>query len=71
MMRRLLLTLCFAIAACNSEPKPAASQIGTPERAQQDSVIGASKLPGAKAVDRANDAREKANAHAAQMDSIQ
>jgi len=71
MRKVMLLVVSLTVLACDSEPKRATPQIGSPERAHQDSVLAKSKLPGHGAVDRALDAQTKANAHAAQMDSIQ
>lgn len=72
-MRKVLLVLCCAAAltACKSEEQPPTPQIGTPERAARDSVIGQSKLPGAKAVESARDVSATAQERAAALDSIQ
>lgn len=47
-----------------------AAPADTLTRAQRDSIIGASKLPGARSVQRALDTRDSANARNAAMDSL-
>lgn len=47
-----------------------AAPADTLTRAQRDSVIGASKLPGARGVQRALDTRDSASARNAAMDSL-
>jgi len=65
----LLLLLCAtACSATGDEDAPAA--VDTLTRAQRDSVIGASSLPGARSVQRAIDTRDTANARNAAMDSL-
>lgn len=67
----LLVVACVALTACRSEDPRERSQIGTPEREARDSVIGQSKLPGAKAVEGARDISATARDRAAALDSIQ
>jgi hypothetical protein len=71
-MRRVLMLMSLAAvaAACSGagDQEPAAADTLT--RAQRDSVIGASSLPGARSVQRAIDTRDSANARSAAMDSL-
>lgn len=72
-MRVLLSVLLPALllAACSGPGGDgAAAGADTLTRAQRDSVIGASSLPGARGVQRAIDARDSANARATAMDSL-
>lgn len=67
----MLMTIAAATAACSGggDQEPAAAA-DTLTRAQRDSVIGASSLPGARSVQRAIDTRDTANARSAAMDSL-
>ena len=67
----LLVVVCVALTACRSEEPRDTPQIGTAERGTRDSVIGQSKLPGAKAVEGARDISATARERAAALDSIQ
>lgn len=58
------------LAACSAGDDGEAAPPDTLTRAQRDSVIGASSLPGARGVQRALEARDTANARAAAMDSL-
>ena len=71
-MRRLLVvTGSLLMLACSSTEDGAAAAAGdTLTRAQRDSIVGASSLPGAGGVQRAIDARDTANARNAAMDSL-
>lgn len=66
-----VLPLVLVCGACSGagEQSDAAAQ-DTLTRAQRDSVIGASSLPGAGVVQRAVDTRDTVNARGAAMDSI-
>jgi hypothetical protein len=66
---KLLLPLLLA-SACSASDENEAAAPDTLTRAQRDSVIGASSLPGAGGVQRAIDARDTANARNAAMDSL-
>ena len=66
-----LVLVCAVCAACQPEEQRETPQIGTPERAAQDSIIGQSKLPGAKAVESARDVQATSKERAAALDSIQ
>jgi hypothetical protein len=76
MMRALLKVLTVASivllpVACGEEEQRETTQIGTPERDTRDSIIGASKLPGAPAVEAARDVQATSKERAAALDSIQ
>ncbi|MGH7448106.1 MAG: hypothetical protein ACREK1_12435 [Longimicrobiales bacterium] len=58
------------LAACAAGDDGEAAPRDTLTRAQRDSVIGASSLPGARGVQRALEARDSANARDAAMDSL-
>ena len=71
MTRKLFLLLAFTASACSgAADRDADAATDTLTRAQRDSVIGASALPGARSVQRANDTRDTANARATAMDSL-
>ncbi len=74
-MRRAAVLRCTiaacAIAACARAPRPAASSADTLTRRERDSVLGASRIPGAKGIQRAMRAADTANAQTARTDSIQ
>jgi len=72
MIRPLIVA---AVAACFTGCSGAGEQqadtaADTLTRAQRDSVVGASSLPGARGVQRAIDTRDSANARNAAMDSL-
>ncbi len=62
-MRALLLGL--VLAGCASQPKKAAVNRDTLTKRQADSIIGASGLPGAKGILKAQGAADAESAHAA------
>ena len=67
-----MFIVCCALAACGRPAdQPDTAQIGTPEREARDSIIGQSKLPGAKAVESARDVQTTSKERAAMLDSIQ
>lgn len=70
-LRLLLPVLLLLATACAgaSEDEGAAAQ-DTLTRAQRDSIIGASSLPGARSVQRAIDTRDSANARSSAVDSL-
>jgi hypothetical protein len=70
-MRRLaLVLLTTALAACSRSEQPPMQSADTLTRRQRDSVIGASKLPGAQGIGRAQAAQDSAAARNARADSI-
>lgn len=71
MKKWLLTVVVVACAACQAEEPRETPQIGTPERDARDSIIGQSKLPGAKAVESARDVQATSKERAAALDSIQ
>jgi len=69
-MRYAMTVLCVALVACGgSKPKRAPGDTLTTR--QRDSVIGASRIPGASGITRAMQAQDSENAHTARTDSIQ
>ena len=70
---RILAVVSIGVAAlgCSNTEEQETPQIGTPERDTRDSIIGASKLPGAPAVERARDVQATSKERAAALDSIQ
>lgn len=66
--RFLLVAAALLLAACGPKPGPAPERQAS--RAQKDSAVARSGLPGAKAVDRALGVVRDANAHTAALDSI-
>jgi outer membrane biogenesis lipoprotein LolB len=71
-MRKLALALLTAaLAACSGSARPPAQQSAdTLTQRQRDSTLGASKLPGAQGVSRAQAAQDSAAARNARADSI-
>jgi hypothetical protein len=65
----ILLALTSAAACSNAGEHDATTAQDTLTRAQRDSIIGASSLPGARSVQRAIDARDSANARNTALDS--
>lgn len=71
MMTRLkVLALALLATACSAGDQDATTAQDTLTRAQRDSIIGASSLPGARSVQRAIDTRDSANARGTAMDSL-
>jgi outer membrane biogenesis lipoprotein LolB len=60
------------LAACSSSGKNAAAASDTTKltQRQRDSVIGASKIPGAQGIQKAQRAQDSTAAQAARLDSI-
>jgi len=72
MIRTLVAAVALVlVSACGTQDQSETPQIGSPERDARDSIIGQSKLPGAKAVERARDVNATAKERAAELDSIQ
>lgn len=74
-MRRAVMTLglvSIALTACSSGGKNTAAASDTTKltQRQRDSVIGASKIPGARGIQKAQRAQDSAAAQAARLDSI-
>lgn len=71
-MRRVPFVLLVVLSAACSAPADdeTAAVPDTLTRAQRDSVIAASSLPGARGVQSAIDTRDSANARNAAMDSL-
>jgi len=72
MISRLkVLALALLATACSGAgDQDATTAQDTLTRAQRDSIIGASSLPGARSVQRAIDARDSANARTGALDSL-
>ncbi len=68
-MVRALLLLGLVASGCASQPKKAAVNRDTLTKRQADSIIGASGLPGAKGILKAQGAADAESAHAAAIDS--
>jgi hypothetical protein len=70
-MRYTALLLCVLLAAC-AKGQPSGRAAGdTLTRRQKDSILGASRLPGARGIQRALRAQDSAAAQNARVDSIQ
>lgn len=71
-MKRLFLVAVaiFAVSACGQTDGGAQSAADTLTRAQKDSIVATLPIPGASAVGRALDARERANARTEAHDTI-
>ncbi len=66
--RRALL-LGLLVVGCATPPKQAAVNRDTLTKRQADSIVGASGLPGAKAIPRAQGSADAVEAHNAAIDS--
>jgi hypothetical protein len=74
-MRRAVMILSVvtvALTACSSGGKDTAAASDTTKltQRQKDSVIGASRIPGARGIQKAQRAQDTAAAQAARLDSI-
>jgi ABC-type glycerol-3-phosphate transport system substrate-binding protein len=74
-MRRFVMAMgvmSVALTACSSSGKNAAAASDTTKltKRQTDSVIGASRIPGAQGIQKAQRAQDTAAAQAARLDSI-
>ena len=69
-MRYAMLVLCVAAVACSKAPRTPASSGDTLTRRQRDSVLGASRLPGAQGIRGALRAQDTAAAQNARADSV-
>jgi hypothetical protein len=70
-MRRAAMLLCLLVLACAKAAPPKAAAGDTLTRRQKDSVLGASRLPGARGIRGALSAQDSAAARNARVDSIQ
>lgn len=70
-MRRLTsVMVALVLLACTKTEQPAVQSADTLTQRQRDSVVGASTLPGAQGIGRAQAAQDSAAARNAQLDSI-
>ncbi|HVO35540.1 MAG TPA: hypothetical protein VMT21_08255 [Gemmatimonadales bacterium] len=70
-MRNCAVVLCLLLMAC-AKAAPSRTATGdTLTRRQKDSVLGASRLPGARGIRGALSAQDSAAARNARVDSIQ
>ena len=70
-MRTGAVRLCILLVACAKAAPPASASGDTLTRRQKDSVLGASRLPGARGIRGALSAQDSAAARNARVDSIQ
>lgn len=69
-MRYGAILLCLVLAACVKSERPSSATTDTLTRRQRDSVLGASRLPGARGIRGALSAQDSAAARNARLDSI-
>lgn len=70
-MRYGAILLCLMLAGCGKSERPSSATTDTLTRRQRDSVLGASRLPGARGIRGALTAQDSAAARNARVDSIQ
>ena len=70
-MRNAAVLLCCLLLACGKAAPPKSAAGDTLTRHQTDSVLGASRLPGARGIRGALSAQDSAAARNARVDSIQ
>jgi hypothetical protein len=70
-MRYAAIVMCVILAACAKADRSGAAGRDTLTRRQRDSVLGASRLPGAQGIRGALRAQDTAAAQNARADSIQ
>ena len=69
-MRRIAVAfVLLAVCACKDRPQPRMQNADTITQRQHDSVIGASGLPGAQGIAKAQRAQDIENAHTRSTDS--
>lgn len=68
-MRRALVLALIAVTACSKRPEARMQNADTLTQRQRDSVVGASGLPGARGISKAQAAQDSANARTARTDS--
>jgi len=69
-MRYAAIVMCVVLAACAKADRSGAAGRDTLTRRQRDSVLGASRLPGAQGIRGALRAQDTAAAQNARADSI-
>jgi hypothetical protein len=69
-VRYAAMLLCVLLVACGKAQAPGRSAGDTLTRRQRDSVLGASRLPGARGIRGALEAQDTAAAQNARADSI-
>ena len=69
-MRYGAILIGLALTACAKHDTPRMQNADTLTQRQHDSVIGASGLPGAQNISKAQGAQDLENAHVAQAESI-
>ena len=69
-MRRGAILLCLLVSACSKHETPRMQNADTLTQRQHDSVIGASRLPGAQGISKAQGAQDAVNARVAQAESL-
>ncbi len=69
-MRYRAMLLCLLVLGCSKHETPRMQNADTLTQRQRDSVIGASGLPGAQAIPKAQGAQDLENRHVAQAESI-
>jgi len=70
-VRYAAVVLCIFMMACAKAAPPRAAAGDTLTRRQKDSILGASRLPGARGIRGALSAQDSAAARNARVDSIQ
>lgn len=68
-MRLATVVVCLVLAACSKREEPRMQNADTLTQRQRDSVVGASKLPGASGISKAQGAQDAAAARTAATDS--
>ncbi len=69
-MRLIAIAACVLVVACGKAQRSGTASGDTLTRRQRDSILGASKLPGAPGIRRALQAQDSAAARNARADSI-
>jgi hypothetical protein len=69
-MRYGMVLLCVALAGCAKSGRAQPAATDSLSQRQRDSVLGASKIPGARGVQKALEAQDSAAARNARLDSI-
>lgn len=67
---RSVVLLALVIAGCSTEPKKTAINRDTMTQRQKDSVLGATRIPGASNISRAQRAADSLSAQARALDTI-
>jgi len=69
-MRCAVILLCLVMVACAKSEAPKMQNADTLTQRQHDSVIGASRLPGAQGISKAQGAQDAENRRTAKADSV-